>query len=199
MNKAQWLWEIESLREREKEEQDRLIDGFKIARKTIIQLFGLDLIRNFYLKGEDDTNEEDQPFLPLIMATGREEIVNYLWKKIEDESRAMSAIEDESFDKLSEAIASGEADLGDMTPQIDEDQIKQAVEDQRRRQLESLGIKLRERPESQKPAHFSIDTKTMQEKSEQQKKETQQANEAVEKLAEQQRKEGKRKLVTFDA
>ena len=200
MTKAQWLWEYYSLREKEEEAVKTEVEKFKAFKIMTIKLFGLDLLNK---KIEEDDPEELKEaiesgnyFTPLAILLGREAIVAHILKKNTEEKDIEEAMEDDEFEKLSAAVASGE-DLGDMDPIINDPGPKlEWFNSGRVEELKSLGVKLVSNTKD--VPHHSIDVKEIKDKRLQQELSRKKANQELEKQLEEDEQFLMGKRVTFD-
>ena len=159
MTEAQWLLEYHALAKRDEEEAKRTVEIFKGLERLLVQIFGLDLLKD-NLEEEEGT---DRPsYLPLSMLLGRREVVEAMIEKIKANQVAQQAITDDEFEAMSAAFASGEIDdIGDMDPIIEE-KIEEISEIDRKNYLESLGVKLVDKiPDA---PHLKLDVEQVREK-----------------------------------
>jgi len=149
MTKAQWLWEYQALQKKEEERTNFAIDSLKAIEKMLVQLLGLDLLKE----------KDEDTIIPLSMLTGRREVVETMIEKIKQTSDAQQALDDEQFDAVSEAFARGEIvdDVGDMDPIIEK-----SMEVDRQKQLKLLGVKMVDG--SPNAPHFSLNMEELREK-----------------------------------
>lgn len=209
MNSAQWLFEYLALREKERIEEEgqvELANQVIIAsKKLLINLLGLNIIPK-KITGEvkDGEDEEDDRFIPLSLMTAREDVLSHMLEQLDQERAVEDVMEDDEFEKMSQAIAKGE-DLGDMAPlfEVDEElgqQLDQWFTPMREDELRSLGIKITEEPIKKEVAHVNIDGNLIRQKKRDQAMERKMAQEEVEKQIEEEKKRTKPKgvKVTFD-
>lgn len=140
MTSTQWLFEYFSLKEKERDEFELVESTFKAFRRMLVGLLGLDLLKN-----KDEIEENKESFIPMSLLAGRREVVETILKQWKDEETT-EYIEDEEFEKMSQAIARGD-DLGDMSPIIDPsgeeaDALKQWFTPGRMEELKRMGVKI---------------------------------------------------------
>jgi len=153
MTRAQWLWEYYALQKKDEERTDIIVDTVKALEQMLIQIFGLNILKD----------KEEDSYIPMSMLVGRREIVEAMLDKISKDSVAKDAIDDDQFEAMSAAFASGEMedDLGDMDPIIEE-KIEEATEQSRQAYLRSLGVNIVDKiPEGH---HISLDIDGMRDK-----------------------------------
>jgi hypothetical protein len=142
MTDAQWLMEFEALQEMEKERVELFSEFFGIFKKMLIRLLGLDLPQ--YMWSEDESDKES--FIPLSLMTARREIIEHFLKGMEEKEKIDQALEDDEFEKISKAMASGDIeDIADMEPVVSMKQIDEALKwngPVRQKELKMLGIKI---------------------------------------------------------
>jgi hypothetical protein len=142
MTYAQWLWEYEALKQKEKEEVETSLELMKLFRITIIKLLGLDLLADQNEK--DETDDDLGPvYVPLALMVSRREVVDVIMKKMEADSAIQKSLADDAFEAMSAAMARGEL-VGDMEPVISEtaaqeDTVKELLY---REELASVGVKM---------------------------------------------------------
>lgn len=135
MTTTQWMFEYYSLRKKEKEDVDLVVDVMKSFRKMLVNVLGLDLMK-------DSGNKDENTFMPLSLMVGRREVVDSIIDKIKKEEQIAAALNDKDFDSLSKNMAE---DTGDMEPIItipSEADIIEMNKKERERQLKTLNIKL---------------------------------------------------------
>jgi hypothetical protein len=142
MTYAQWLWEYEALKQKEKEEVETSLELMKLFRITIIKLLGLDLLAE---KDEADEDDEDAGpvYVPLALMVSRREVVDVIMKKMEADSAIQKSLADDAFEAMSAAMARGEL-IGDMEPVISEpaaqeDTVRELLY---REELAAVGVKI---------------------------------------------------------
>jgi len=141
MTYAQWLWEYEALKQKEKDDVETSLELMKLFRITLIKLLGLDLLAD---KTEVDEDNEDMGpvYVPLAIMVSRREVVDVIMKKMDAESAIQKSLADDDFEKMSAAMARGE--LGDMEPVVSEstaqeDTVKDLLY---REELAAVGVKI---------------------------------------------------------
>jgi hypothetical protein len=203
MTQAQWFWEYLALREKEKEQHkltvETITDTLKALKIMLVSILGLNLIPGVKKEGEEDKDF----IIPLSLIAGRRDAVELIFKKMNEEEEINKALEDEEFERLSQAMAKDE-DLGDMEPLInmspeEEQQLTDWFNPARLRELQRMGINVTETPH--KPTvHIDVDTDNIKQKMADQAKARIDASKQIEKEFERDRKElGIHKnIVTFD-
>ena len=92
MNETQWVFELEGLYSGEEKKYEDIMDIFKLSKKTLVALFGLNMMPISETVGEDELGgsiiklrpaTEDE-FIPLSMLCGRREIVSEIANKLEE-------------------------------------------------------------------------------------------------------------------
>jgi len=142
MTYAQWLWEYEALKQKEKEEVETSLELMKLFRITIIKLLGLDLLADQTEK--DEADEDSGPvYVPLALMVSRREVVDVIMKKMEADSAIQKSLADDAFEAMSAAMARGES-MGDMEPVISEsaaqeDTVRELLY---REELAAVGVKI---------------------------------------------------------
>lgn len=163
MTVAQWIWEYEALMEREKEESKKIIEYAKLFKSMMIGLLGLDLLLD-----EKDGEDKSGLFIPYALIGGRREIAQMILEKMDKDTQAQKAIEDEEFEKLSSAIAAGD-DLGDMEPIMDLSNIDAAIKKQNEADrliaLRRAGVKITDKPIAKNTPHITFDKERVLKKS----------------------------------
>ena len=105
MNDSQWLFELESIYMTEEKRYDDITDMFKLIKRALVSILGLNVMPISETVGEDDFGEpiiklrqatEDE-FLPLSMLCGSPEILSEVVKQI-DALRKQTEV-DETLDK----------------------------------------------------------------------------------------------------
>ena len=191
MTSAQWLLEFESLAQKEKDDTERQLEFFKLFRKQMISMLGLNLVCK-----KEELEKDPEMYIPWILLGGRREVAQEIFENMEKEADISKVTQDEEFEKLSSAIASG--DIGDMDPILDIsdlklDEVKKTV------QLEDLkraGVKL---VDSVTPAaHISFDKNKMWDKAREGIKDIQEARQQVNKELEDNKKQAQGMSVLFD-
>jgi len=206
MTSAQWLFEYESLRERESEQTELVIQTLKSLKHILVSVLGLNLMNGVIKKkdqGEEQEDKLDEVFVPLSLLAGRREVVELMLEKMQSDEVAHDAINDEEFEKMSAAIAKGE-DLGDMSPMFDVDEklnetLTTWFTPVRENELQRLGIKIFEEKESE-VGHVKVDIDEINEKRIKRALEMRQAGEQVKQQIEEEKKTLKSRgvKVTFE-
>jgi hypothetical protein len=203
MTSAQWLFEYMSLREKEKEQTDTLIQTLRVLKHMLITILGLNLGQKKKDGDEEKKDEDEEGFIPLSLVAGRREVVEHLLEQMQSEEVAQVAIDDNEFEKMSAAIAHGE-DLGDMSPlfEVDEDLNKTLntwFTPGREQELQRLGVKIFEEKEDD-VNHVSVDAEEINKKRIKKAIETRQAGEQVKEQIREEKKNLKSRgvKVTFD-
>jgi hypothetical protein len=149
MTYAQWLWEYEAARKKEEEDINNTMEVLKLLKITLIRLLGLDLLV--------DKLDEEVPgtsYTPMSLMVSRREVVDTIFKKLEEEAVIQKTMNNDEFEQLSAAIARGE-NVGDMDPivsDIQQDTVKELL---RKEELEAIGIKVVDEPIS--ASHIQFD------------------------------------------
>ncbi len=141
MNDSQWLWEYFALKEKEKQQTDTTIEIVSMARRILISLLGLDLMKSDPVPGEEKVEtEKSDSFMPLSLMTGRREVVEMIVKSFDQQEKIKKALEDENFEQISQSMAAGNTtDMDPILEQIDTNAIlKKDFEEQMRR----VGVKI---------------------------------------------------------
>lgn len=135
MTTAQWLFEYYALIEKEKTNTDQTIEILKTLRKVLIEVLGLDLLSN-----------EDNPesIVPFSMLAGRREIIDSIIEKIESKKRIDDALNDDAFEAMSRAMASG--DIGDMDPILEPVDMKELKIKNIQKELSNIGVEIVDTP-----------------------------------------------------
>jgi hypothetical protein len=161
MTDAQWLWEYEALREKERDQIDNVMEVFKLARRGLVKILGLDLIQQLWNEESETGDYDEDAFIPMSLLVSRREIIEHFMKEMENKKGIKQAMEDDDFEKLSQAMASGEInDVADMEPVISNEQINAALAwngPLNQKQLEILGIKVIDKEDLGDTAHISFD------------------------------------------
>jgi len=191
MTTAQWLWEFEALVQKEKNDVERQLEFFKLIKRQVIGMLGLNLICK-----KEDLEKNPEIFIPWAILGGRREVVQEIFDHMEKETNIKSVTQDEEFEKLSSAIASG--DIGDMDPILDIsdlklDEIKKSAQEE---DLKKAGIKLVDKIEPS--IHISFDKSKTWEKTKEGIKDIQAARQQVDKELESERKQVHGLSVLFD-
>jgi hypothetical protein len=196
MTSAQWLFEYLALREKEKDQNELTIQILKAVRHMLVSVLGLNLLKK-------DGDNEDESFIPLSLIAGRREAVDYIMENLQREESAQAAIEDEEFEKLSSAIASGE-DLGDMSPLFDVDEtvnkkLNTWLTPDRELELQRLGVKIIDE-QINEVGHVDVDSQLIKDKKLKRAIETKQAKEQIAEQIKQEKQNLKSRgmKVTFD-
>jgi len=192
MTRAQWLWEYESLAQKEQESAENIVEILKIVKSQVVSLLGLSLMFD-----EETLKKDPDLFMPWVVMGGRREIVQSLIEKFQSSQAGKDAINDPEFEKLSAAIARG--DIGDMDPildmsQLDLNKVKQQaqVED-----LQKAGVRIVDRKPGS-AVHIGFDREEMLRKSRAGVEEAQVAKQAVKQELQEQRKQSHGLAVLFD-
>jgi len=191
MTSCQWLLEFESLAQKERYDVERQLEFFKLFRKQLVSMLGLNVV----CKKEDLENDPDM-YIPWVMLGGRREIVQEIFERMEKEKAIESVTQDEAFEKLSSAIASGE--IGDMDPILDIsglnlDGIQKTLQ---KEDLERAGVKLVDSVEP--TAHISFDRDKMLERARGGIRDIQAARQQVSEELENEKKQAQGLSVLFD-
>jgi hypothetical protein len=196
MTSAQWLFEYLALREKEKDQNELTVQILKAVRHMLVSVLGLNLLKK-------DGDNEDESFIPLSLIAGRREAVDYIMENLQREESAQAAIEDEEFEKLSSAIASGE-DLGDMSPLFDVDEtvnkkLNTWLTPDRELELQRLGVKIIDE-QINEVGHVDVDSQLIKDKKLKRAIETKQAREQIAEQIKQEKQNLKSRgmKVTFD-
>lgn len=206
MTSAQWLFEYMSLREKEKEDNELIIQVMKALRQVLVSVLGLDLLSKIKRSkaGDEEIEDDDDAFIPMSLLAGRREVIEHLIEEMQREEVSKEAIDDDEFEKMSQAIASGE-DLGDMSPlfEVDEalnEKLTEWFTPGREQELRALGVKIVEDRVGGDIAHVDIDKETIQQKKVQHAIELQQAKQQVEEQIKEEKARFKQRgaKVTFD-
>lgn len=154
MTEAMWMFEALALRERDKQEKERLDSYFKVGvrlfRQTLIKLLGLDRGLNKLELGVVESDPDaPMPFVPFVFFAGRPDAVKHIMEKEDEAERMGEAVNDKGFDELSEQLA--KADIGDMMPLLDEfkrlDSDQAILEDAAfQNMMKSLGVVISDDP-----------------------------------------------------
>ena len=154
MTRAQWLFEYESLREKELFDAKQTVETLELFKTLLIHILGLNLLRD-----EDDENSPE--FTPLSLISGRREIIQMILDKLEGKQSIKQAVEDPEFEKMSQAIASG-----DMEPIMDPDidgMLHNMNQQYKEEQLKAAGVKITTGKKVAGP-HISFDADKMKER-----------------------------------
>lgn len=127
----------------EKEKIELTSELFGAFRQLLIKLLGLDLVK--YVWSDEDEPDENA-YIPLSLLTARREVIEHFLKGMEEKDNIENALNDERFEKLSQAIANDTVDdMADMEPVVDIGHIDDILAwdgPVRQKELKMLGIKI---------------------------------------------------------
>lgn len=126
MTDAQWLFEYNAIKNKEKDQINTIGSLYKNAvvsfRETLIELLGLHIAADdnpqkiIFGEGKDRDEVEVSDFTPLVLLAGNPAMIEGAFKNREDASKVADALDDPEFEAFSAAL---EQDLvGDMDPVI---------------------------------------------------------------------------------
>ena len=109
MTDMQWLFEFYALNERDKTAHETTVQIFKLARRELISLLGLDTVKLL------DMPEDG--FIPFAWLAGNPESLSFWREQGEKAEASIAAGENKDFDAMSDALLKA-AQTGDMSPII---------------------------------------------------------------------------------
>jgi hypothetical protein len=116
MTDAEWLFEFEALKRKEKMEVEAQVELFKVSaktlRETLVHVLGLHL---FVPKATPTTDDDGSTlFMPAVFLLGNHHLLSAHFKEKEKEADAEAAMNDEAFEAFSAKLAAG--DYSDLAP-----------------------------------------------------------------------------------
>lgn len=148
MTHAQWWHEFLSIRAKEKKEADERMQlvnevykaSARTFRETLVFLLGTNIGA-----GKRKSEDDPQPFIPLVTYVARPEVMKELLERETEETQATDILEDSGIESVVDVIES--LDMGDLEPLLFSGKNSDDPEERRRdpeyqQMLRDMGISL---------------------------------------------------------